>query len=50
MFFSHFFTASPCCLTLLGLLLFKTPPADDRFFRHSRDLCPSPPPLLAAHV
>jgi len=25
MFFSHFFTALPCCLTLLCLLLFKTP-------------------------
>jgi len=49
MFIFHFFTALPCCPTLLCLLLFKTPPPDNRFFQHSRDLCPSPSPLLAAH-
>jgi len=44
MFFSHFFTVLQCCLTLLYLLLFKTPPPGVWFCRHSRDLCPSPPP------
>jgi len=44
MFFFHFSTALPCCLTLLCLLLFKTRTPDVRFCRHSRDLCPSPPP------
>jgi len=49
MFFSYFFTALPCCLTPLCLLLFKTPPPDVRFYRPSRDSYPSPPPLLAVH-
>jgi len=44
MFFSHFFTASPSCLTLLYLWLFKTPPPDNRFSQLFRDSCPSPPP------
>jgi len=44
MFFSHLFTALPCCLTLLCLWLFKTPPPDDWFFQHCRLLCRSPPP------
>jgi len=44
MFSSHSFTALTCCPTLLCLLLFKTPPPDDWFSQHSRDLCPSPPP------
>ena len=48
MFFFHFFTALPCCLTLPCLLLFKIPPPDGRFSQHFRDFSPSPPPLLAS--
>jgi len=43
-FFSHFFTALPCCLTLLYLWLLKTPPRDDWFSQHFRDSSPLPPP------
>jgi len=48
MFFFHFFTALPCCLTLPYLWLFKTPPPDDRLCLHSQGLFLLPPPLLAA--
>jgi len=43
MFFSHFFTPLPCCLTLLGLWLFKIPLPDEWFSRLFRDSSPSPP-------